>query len=214
MLVAIALQGFGIEFGQEDQQAALGAVETVLTGIGSIMIIGSKLREKKRKEKTDQSGKASVGAMAFIAILGALTLLAAACATGPSQYAADNPDSYLVKAISAAGMTPEGVQQQISAIVQAEIAMGTFSREDALNYMAGLEVYLADGANYNQANALLDRYMTQYVAKSDPISHAAVLAYYLFKPKLNIPDLGMPIVEADRKVIQDLFAAVRSDLGE
>ena len=147
----------------------------------------------------------------FFCVLGGLL---AGCATGPSQYAADNPDSYLVKAISAAGMTPEGVQQQISAIIQAEIAMGTFSKEDALNYMAGLEVYLADGANYNQANALLERYMMQYVAKSDPISHAAVLAYYLFKPQLKVPDLGVPIVEADRKVLQDLFAAVRADLGK
>ena len=149
----------------------------------------------------------------IVVLFGALVMLAG-CATGPSKYAAENPDSYLIKAIHAAGMTPEGVQQQISSIVQAEIAMGTFTREDALNYMAGLEVYLNDGASYADAKALAERYMMRYMAKSDPISHAAVLAYYVFKPKLNIPDLGMPIVEADRKVLQDLFAAVRADLGE
>ena len=152
--------------------------------------------------------------MKNIAIVFVALMMLAGCATGPSQYAAENPDSYLVKAISAAGMTPDGVQQQISAIIQAEIAMGTFSREDALNYMAGLEVYLNDGASYADAKALAERYMMRYMAKSDPISHAAVLAFYLFKPKLNIPDLGMQIVEADKKVLKDLFDAVQSDLGK
>ena len=160
-----------------------------------------------------KGNKAEVSLMFCVSMLSAFYILIA-CATGPSQYAADNPDSYLVQAIQAAGMTPEGVQQQISAIVQAEIAMGTFTREDALNYMAGLEVYLNDGASYADAKALAERYMMRYMAKSDPISHAAVLAYYVFKPKLNIPDLSVPIVDADRKVLQDLFAAVQSDLGK
>ena len=74
-------------------------------------------------------------------------------------------------------------------------------------------VYLNDGASYADAKALAERYMMRYMAKNDPISHAAVLAYYVFKPKLNIPDLSVPIVDADRKVLQDLFAAVQSDLG-
>jgi hypothetical protein len=147
-------------------------------------------------------------------LIGVSLVLLSGCATGPSKYAEANQDSYLVQAIQAAGMTPEGVQKQISSIVQAEIAMGTFTKSDALKYMDGLEVYLEDGATYYQAEAMLENYMLKYVAKSDPISHAAVLAYYLFKPQLNVPDLGMPIVAADIKVLRDLFLAVRVDLGE
>ena len=213
VLSAFVMQGLGIEFGAEDQQAAFGAVESIMAGVGAVMVLVSKARESK-KTKADQSGKASVGVMAALAIFGAMALLAAGCATGPSQYAADNPDSYLIRAIDAAGFSPEGTQEMVSAVIQAEIAMGTFTREDVLAYIGALEKGIDQGATYGEMNALLEKYAARYAARSGPATHAAVLAYYLFRPKLQVPDLAAPIIEADRNVLRDLFAAVRADLGE
>jgi uncharacterized membrane protein YidH (DUF202 family) len=122
-LAAVVLAGFGIEFGADTQSEVYGAISAVLAGIGAVMAVVSKLREKHREKAMGQSGQSAVLIvylmMAIMAIVLASGIMLAGCA--PHQSATQQLRE----------------QTDDSAI----IALGTYA--DALEaYITAQELYL------------------------------------------------------------------------
>jgi len=85
VLTAFILQGRGIEFGPDDQQAAFGAVESALAAAGVLMAIVSKYRQKAKAKQTGQAG--AIALPLALALLVACAVAASFCGCTPNQTA-------------------------------------------------------------------------------------------------------------------------------
>jgi len=85
VLTAFILQGRGIEFGPDDQQAAFGAVESALAAAGVLMAIVSKYRQKAKAKQAGQAG--AIALPLVLALLVACAVVVSVCGCAPNQTA-------------------------------------------------------------------------------------------------------------------------------
>ena len=81
VLTAFVLQGLGIEFGQDDQQASFGAVESILAAAGVILAIVSKYRQKALEKRSGQAGSAALPLLLALILAGMLAVSLSGCGT-------------------------------------------------------------------------------------------------------------------------------------
>ena len=99
VLTAFILQGRGIEFGPDDQQAAFGAVESALAAAGVLMAIVSKYRQKAKKKQTGQAGAIVLPLVLALLVAGAVAVSFCGCApnqTATSQIMSETTDPHAI----------------------------------------------------------------------------------------------------------------------
>jgi len=134
----------------------------------------------------------------------ALVLIMAITACGiATQYNTQKyPDSIIIGAFEKAGVNPEQFSVRVARAVQAEIAIGKFTRAEALDFLAGWQAKVATGIEYKSVADLIDEYTRKlFIPEGDNVSEAALLAYYLFMPDLPTLKIDAKIGDQDVEVI-------------
>ncbi|WP_054030984.1 hypothetical protein [Desulfatitalea tepidiphila] len=136
VLTAFILQGRGIEFGPDDQQAAFGAVESVLAAAGVLMAIVSKYRQKAKAKKTGQAGAIALPLVLALLVAGAVALSFCGCApnqTATSQIMSETSHPHAIaKAVYLDARTWYNQAQQGFIDSQASLAIDQRRRFNAL----------------------------------------------------------------------------------
>jgi len=141
VLTAFILQGRGIEFGPDDQQAAFGAVESALAAAGVLMAIVSKYRQKAKAKQTGQAGAIALPLVLALLVAGAVAVSFCDCApnqTATSQIMSETSDPHAIaKAVYLDARTWYNEAQQSFIDGQASLAIEQRRRFNALLDDAG-----------------------------------------------------------------------------
>lgn len=150
----------------------------------------------------------TIKCLATLLVVGAMMI---ACG-GPSQYSQIHQDSYIIQVMDRLNMSPESTAKRITGLVKAEIAMGTFTKQQALVFIAARRSDLAVGASYTDAWSMVQMFMSRYVKSdpSNPVSQAVTIAFYLFADEISaIPNPNMNIAGTDLQVCNDLLNEIQ-----
>jgi hypothetical protein len=135
-------------------------------------------------------------------IIAAALLMACASTPNETYNSATYPDSFLIKAFENAKVDPVTFTLRATRAIQAEIAIGKFTRDDVLKFIADTREKIQVGLSYDVMVNLITHYARENMAPAGGgVSDVAVIAFYMLMPDfgpMNIPDVIGP---QDRDIV-------------
>ena len=150
---------------------------------------------------------------AKITIMIVAGMLFMACGMSDQYNQSNYPDSVLIKMFSRAGIMPEVFTARITRCVQAEIATGKFTRDQAIGFIHAWQAKVRAGVQYTDIGALIDKYAKELLLPGwSDASEAAIIAYYMIVPDitvLNIPSMiGPQDAELSLKFLESIESSI------
>lgn len=139
----------------------------------------------------------------IVSVLGLVTgAVFQACGTAGKYNTKNYPDSLVLKAFEATDINVEKFSVRVLKVVRADIAMGKFTRDEALDFLDIWKARVTVGVPYADIGALIAKYTAEFfMPKGDVISEAAMIAYYMLSPDVDLLNTPTPIGPQDKEVL-------------
>lgn len=124
------------------------------------------------------------------------------------------PNSLLVKMSEESGISLEMMSKNIWTIIETEILIGKFTKEEVQNYIDEYKPFINENLTYIALNEFVTNYFRKIVNNEDEsISQAAIIAYVLVKNNLNIPMVDNKLSSDDLLILQNFVTKIENNLS-